>query len=131
MIIYHTDKMITAAELSQVFASSGIKRPYQDLERLQKMIENADMLISAWDGDQLVGIARAVTDFVYCCYLSDLAVNQDYQRLGIGKQLVERLKETLGPEVSLVLLSAPTAVEYYPRIGFTQTDKCYLIPRVR
>jgi ribosomal protein S18 acetylase RimI-like enzyme len=131
MIIYHTDKMISAAELSQVFASSGIKRPYQDLERLQKMIENADMLVSAWDGEQLVGIARAVTDFVYCCYLSDLAVNQDYQRLGIGKQLVERLKETLGPEVSLVLLSAPTAVEYYPRIGFTQTDKCYLIPRLR
>lgn len=131
MIVYHTDKMITAAELSQVFESSGIKRPYQDLERLQKMIENADMLISAWDGYQLVGIARAVTDFVYCCYLSDLAVNQDYQRLGIGKQLVERLKETLGPEVSLVLLSAPTAVEYYPRIGFTQTDKCYLIPRER
>ncbi|MEV5024572.1 GNAT family N-acetyltransferase [Paenibacillus sp. LPE1-1-1.1] len=131
MIIYHTDKMISAAELSQVFASSGIKRPYQDLERLQKMIENADMLVSAWDGEQLVGIARAVTDFVYCCYLSDLAVNQDYQRLGIGKQLVERLKKTLGPEVSLVLLSAPTAVEYYPRIGFTQTDKCYLIPRVR
>lgn len=131
MIIYHTDKLISAAELSQVFESSGIKRPYQDLERLQKMIENADMLVSAWDGDQLVGIARAVTDFVYCCYLSDLAVNQDYQRLGIGKQLVEQLKETLGPEVSLVLLSAPTAVEYYPRIGFTQTDKCYLIPRVR
>ncbi|MDQ8735325.1 GNAT family N-acetyltransferase [Paenibacillus sp. LHD-38] len=131
MINYHTDKKIDAADLSQLFASSGIKRPYQDLERLQKMIDNADMSISAWDGERLIGIARAITDFVYCCYLSDLAVNHDYQRLGIGKKLVELLRETLGPEVSLVLLSAPTAVDYYPRIGFTNSDKCYLIPRER
>src|SRR4030095_6107469 len=131
MIQYHNDKAFTAADLSQVFANSGIKRPFQNLERLQKMIDNADIMIGAWDGDRLVGVARAITDFAYCCYLSDLAVDKEYQRLGIGKKLVEQLRETLGPEVSLVLLTAPTAVEYYPRIGFTHSDKCYLIARER
>lgn len=129
MINYYSDRTITAADLSLVFESSGIKRPYQDLARLEKMIEHADLLITAWDGSKLVGIARGLTDFVYCCYLSDLAVSRDYQRLGIGKQLVEHVRAALGSSVSLVLLSAPTATEYYPSIGFTNTDKCFLIPR--
>lgn len=131
MIHYQNSKALSAQDLSLVFASSGIKRPYQDLERLQKMIDNADIIISAWDGDKLVGIARAITDYAYCCYLSDLAVDHDYQRLGIGKKLVEQLRQTLGEEVSLVLLSAPAAVDYYPRIGFTHLDKCYFIARER
>lgn len=131
MIQYRNHIDLSAGDLSQLFEKSGIKRPYQDLERLQKMIDNADIIISAWDGDKIVGIARAITDFVYCCYLSDLAVDRDYQRLGIGKQLVEHLRQTLGAEVSLVLLSAPSAVEYYPRIGFSHSDKCYIITRER
>lgn len=129
MIRYENSKALSASDLSQVFANSGIKRPFQDLERMQKMIDNADIILSAWDGDKLVGVARAITDYAYCCYLSDLAVDRDYQRLGIGKQLVDSLRESLGAEVSLVLLSAPTAVEYYPRIGFTHTDKCFFIAR--
>ncbi|WP_141502901.1 GNAT family N-acetyltransferase [Paenibacillus luteus] len=131
MIRYQNNKELTADDLSKVFESSGIKRPFQDLDRLQKMIEHADIIISAWNGDTLVGVARAVTDYSYCCYLSDLAVSKPYQKLGIGKQLVERLRETLGAEVSLVLLSAPSAMEYYPRIGFTQTDKGFVIARGR
>ncbi|WP_169082894.1 GNAT family N-acetyltransferase [Paenibacillus sp. PL91] len=129
MIRYENSKALSASDLSQVFANSGIKRPFQDLERMQKMIDNADIILSAWDGDKLVGVARAITDYAYCCYLSDLAVDRDYQRLGIGKQLVDSLRESLGAEVSLVLLSAPAAVEYYPRIGFTHTDKCFFIAR--
>ncbi|WP_139998688.1 GNAT family N-acetyltransferase [Paenibacillus paridis] len=131
MIRYQNNKELTAEDLSKVFESSGIKRPFQDLDRLQKMIEHADIIISAWDGEALVGVARAVTDYSYCCYLSDLAVSKPYQKLGIGKQLVERLREVLGAEVSLVLLSAPSAMEYYPRIGFTQTDKGFVIARER
>ncbi|OBZ17059.1 GNAT family N-acetyltransferase [Bacillus sp. FJAT-26390] len=129
MIRYQEGKVVSAADLSTVFANSGIKRPYQDLERMQKMIDHADVIISAWDGEKLVGIARAITDYAYCCYLSDLAVDKAYQRNGIGKQLVERLRESLGAEVSLVLLSSPIAVDYYPRIGFTHSDKCYVIAR--
>ncbi|OMF21480.1 GNAT family N-acetyltransferase [Paenibacillus sp. FSL H8-0548] len=131
MIHYQNNKELSAEDLSKVFEASGIKRPFQDLERLQKMIDHADIIISAWDEDKLVGIARAITDYVYCCYLSDLAVDDKYQKLGIGKKLVELLRESLGPEVSLVLLSAPAALDYYPRIGFTQTDRGFVIARER
>lgn len=85
MIHYQNNKELSAEDLSKVFEASGIKRPFQDLERLQKMIDHADIIISAWDEDKLVGIARAITDYVYCCYLSDLAVDDKYQKLGIGK----------------------------------------------
>jgi len=114
-----------------LFKSSGIKRPSDNLDRIQRMITNANVIISAWDGVNLVGIARAITDFSYCCYLSDLAVCKEYQKTGIGKELVERLRNHLGEEVALLLLSAPTAMEYYPQLGFEKTEKAFLIPRTR
>lgn len=131
MIQYKNGKDLTSEHLSQVFQNSGIKRPYQDLERLQKMIDNSDIILSAWNNDRLVGVARAITDYSYCCYLSDLAVDREYQQLGIGKHLVDLLREMLGAEVSLVLLSSPTAVDFYPKIGFTNSDKCFVIARER
>ncbi|MNH92189.1 Acetyltransferase (GNAT) family protein [compost metagenome] len=130
-IEYKINMQLRSEDVSTVFKSSGIKRPWDDLERIQRMIENADVNISAWDGERLVGIARAITDFSYCCYLSDLAVNKEYQNKGIGTELVRHLQEHLGEEVSLLLLSAPTAMEYYPRIGFEKTEKAFLIPRLK
>jgi len=130
-IEYKINTLLHSKEVSDVFKSSGIKRPADDLDRIQRMIDNADVNISAWDRDKLVGIARAITDFTYCCYLSDLAVCKEYQKTGIGTELVERLRNHLGEEVSLLLLSAPTAMEYYPRIGFEKTEKAFLIPRVK
>jgi predicted N-acetyltransferase YhbS len=130
-IVFKINTPLRSKEVSDVFKSSGIKRPADDLDRIQRMIDNADVNISAWDGDKLVGIARAITDFTYCCYLSDLAVSKEYQKTGIGTELVERLRDHLGEEVSLLLLSAPTAMEYYPRIGFEKSEKAFLIPRVK
>jgi GNAT superfamily N-acetyltransferase len=130
-IEYKINTPLRSKDVSDVFKSSGIKRPADDLDRIQRMIDNADVNISAWDGVRLIGIARAITDFSYCCYLSDLAVSKEYQKTGIGTKLVERLREHLGEEVSLLLLSAPTAMEYYPRIGFEKTEKAFLIPRVK
>jgi predicted N-acetyltransferase YhbS len=131
VIEYKINTPLRPKDVSDVFKSSGIKRPADDLERIQRMIENADVNISAWDGERLVGIARAITDFSYCCYLSDLAVSMEYQKTGIGTELVERVREHLGEEVSLLLLAAPIAMEYYPRIGFEKTENAFLIPRVR
>ncbi|TCM95689.1 putative N-acetyltransferase YhbS [Paenibacillus sp. BK033] len=128
---YRIEAPVTAVQVAEVFRSSGIKRPVDDLPRIQKMIDNADLILSAWDGEELVGIARAVTDFAYCCYLSDLAVSKTHQRLGIGTNLVNRLQEHLGEEVALLLLSAPSAMDYYPRIGFDKADNAFLIKRVR
>ncbi|WP_410511869.1 GNAT family N-acetyltransferase [Paenibacillus sp. BR2-3] len=130
-ITYKINTPLEAAEVAEIFISSGIKRPVDDLDRIEKMIQHADILVSAWDGDQPVGIARAITDFAYCCYLSDLSVRQDYQKLGIGKGLVNVVHEHIGEEVMLLLLAAPAAMEYYPKIGFDKLDNAFMIPKLR
>ncbi|WP_145407534.1 GNAT family N-acetyltransferase [Paenibacillus xylanexedens] len=128
-ILYKMNADLKTEDVQNVFRSSGIKRPVDDGNRIQRMIENATLTVSAWHDDKLIGLARAITDFSYCCYLSDLAVSKEYQRNGIGRQLIERVRSYLGEEVALLLLSAPTAMEYYPRLGFEQTEKAFLIPR--
>ncbi|WP_040206024.1 GNAT family N-acetyltransferase [Neobacillus jeddahensis] len=128
-ITFKVGAAVTPEELSNVFKSSGIKRPVDDLPRLQRMIEQADLIVTAWDQQALVGVARAVTDFSYCCYLSDLAVDKNYQKRGIGKELVKRVQDQIGDEVTLLLLSAPSAMEYYPLIGFNKVENGFMIPR--
>ncbi|WP_286232215.1 GNAT family N-acetyltransferase [Neobacillus mesonae] len=129
MIEYKLNTPIIPEELSRLFKASGINRPADDLPRLQKMIDNADLTFTAWDDEKLVGIARAITDFSYSCYLSDLAVDQEYQKSGIGKNLVKLLQEQIGEEVTLLLLSSPIAMDYYPRIGFEKADNGFKIMR--
>jgi predicted N-acetyltransferase YhbS len=130
-IVYKLNSSLAPQEAAEIFDSSGIKRPTQDLNRIARMLEHADVLITAWDEDQPVGIARAITDYAYCCYLSDLAVRKEYQKQGIGKRLVTELQAHLGEEVSLLLLSAPGAMEYYPQIGFQNAENAFLIRRTR
>lgn len=119
-----------AAEVADVFHRSGIRRPVDDLERIGRMIEHANLIITARHDGRLVGIARALTDFCYCCYLSDLAVDREYQRSGIGVELVRRVRETIGEQAMLLLLAAPEAAEYYPRIGFDKVENGWIINRV-
>jgi len=128
-ITYKVNEMITAEQISILFEKSGIRRPTEDLPRLQRMLENGDLLITAWEKNKLVGVARAITDFSYCCYLSDLAVDQAYQKRGIGKKLVRLLQSKLTNEVTLLLLSSPIAMDYYPRIGFEKIDNGFRILR--
>ncbi|MCM3586729.1 GNAT family N-acetyltransferase [Mesobacillus maritimus] len=128
-ITYKVNEMITAEQISILFEKSGIRRPIEDLPRLQRMLENGDLLITAWEKNKLVGVARAITDFSYCCYLSDLAVDQAYQKRGIGKKLVRLLQSKLTNEVTLLLLSSPIAMDYYPRIGFEKIDNGFRILR--
>lgn len=126
MITYTNQAPLTAIDLARLFTSSGIHRPTSDLPRLQQMLDHADSLWTAWDGSQLVGVARALTDFSYACYLSDLAVAKAYQHQGIGQELVNHLKAEIGPQVSLVLLAAPTAMTYYPKLRFEHIDNAFL-----
>lgn len=128
-IVYHDYKGISPEDISSIFRKSGIKRPYEDLQRLARMVEGADIVITAWDGGKIVGIARALTDYAYCCYLSDLAVDTDYQQSGIGRKLIEEVQARIGEECSLLLLSAPGAVDYYPKVGFDRTDKAFVSTR--
>jgi ribosomal protein L18E len=84
MITYSDDKVQAAKDVAEVFRESGIKRPFEDLERIQRMIDNSDVVITAWVDGKMIGVARALTDFSYCCYLSDLAVDKNYQQHGVG-----------------------------------------------
>ena len=99
---------------------------------MRQMVANANLVVTAWDGDILVGIARSVTDFCYTTYLADLAVRASHQRQGIGRELIRRTQDACTPETRLVLLSAPKAVDYYPRVGFTRHEQCWqLVPGTR
>lgn len=130
-IIYRLNFPLDPLEIVRVFDHSGIKRPTTELPRIVRMFAAPCLVFSAWDEEKLVGISRSLTDYAYCCYLSDLAVDKEYQGYGIGQELVQRTKALIGDEVSLILLSAPDAVSYYPQIGFELTNNAYLIKRKR
>ncbi len=104
----------------------GERRPIDDRDRMGRMLRNANLVLTAWDGPLLVGIARSVSDFAYCIYLSDLAVRVTHQRTGIGKELIRRTQAEV-PEASLILLAAPKAVDYYPHIGFARHDSAWIL----
>ncbi|RJE90301.1 GNAT family N-acetyltransferase [Paenibacillus sp. 1011MAR3C5] len=131
-ITYHENDTITPEELAEIFLQSGIKRPTHDLERLGRMLAQADELLTARADGKLVGVLRAITDYAYCCYISDLAVDRDYHGQRIGESLMKKLQEKLGnEEVQYILISAPTAVGFYERIGMERLDKAFVIRRQR
>jgi GNAT superfamily N-acetyltransferase len=105
----------------------GARRPVDDRAAMQAMIEHANLVVTAWHGETMVGIARSLTDFVYTCYLSDLAVDVAYQRQGIGIMLIQKTRQKLGPHAKIILLAAPAAVEYYPHIGFTKHNSAWML----
>ncbi len=128
-ITYKINHPLKTQDIIDVFDSSGIRRPTKDPKRIEKMFANANLTITAWDGDKLVGISRSLTDFSFCCYLSDLAVRNEYQKLGLGKELIRITKENIGENVLLLLLSAPPAMEYYPKVGFERVKNGFIIKR--
>ena len=105
----------------------GERRPVEDRECMAQMINSANLVITAWDGDLLVGISRSLTDYCYVAYLSDLAVRSSNQRRGIGKALMTRTQAELGPHAKIVLLAAPEAREYYPHVGFSRHDSAWVL----
>jgi predicted N-acetyltransferase YhbS len=105
----------------------GERRPIDDRERMQAMLQHADIVVTAWDDHTMVGIARSVSDFAYFTYLSDLAVRVSHQRQGIGRELIRRTRDAGGPETNLLLLSAPAAVDYYPRLGFSRHESAWIL----
>ncbi len=127
-IIISREDILKPVEFKEVLIKStlGERRPVEDLERLKQMCKNANLVITAREDDKLIGVARSITDFVYCTYLSDLAVDFEYQNKGIGKRLIEETKKH-SPLAKLILLSAPAAVEYYPRIGMKKHNYCFVL----
>lgn len=110
-----------------VESTLGARRPVTDRARMEQMLKQANLVITAWDGAELVGIARSLTDWVYVTYLSDLAVRKDYQKRGIGRELIQRTREACDPRAMLVLLAAPAAEKYYPHIGFEHHAQAWIV----
>ncbi len=131
MIEYRHNYPLDPVEVARVFDASGIRRPTKDLPRIAHMFATSNLVLSAWDDGRLIGVARGLTDHSYCCYLSDLAVDRAYQKQGVGRALLDKVRAILGEEVSLILLSAPEAMEYYPKVGFARIDNGYVIRRSR
>jgi len=130
-ISYLINPDLKPKEVTALFVNSGIKRPVKNIKRIKRVIENANLTICAKDGKNLVGILRAVTDFSYCCYVSDLAVDKKYQHLGIGKKLLKTAQKSLGNEVMILLLSAPEADSFYSHIGMENIQNAWKIARKR
>lgn len=130
-IEYRLNFPLDAADVAAVFDASGIRRPTHDLARIARMFANANLIVSAWHEGKLIGVCRALTDFSYCCYLSDLAVDKAFQRHGIGRELIARVRAAIEDEVALILLSAPEAMTYYPKLGFDRIENGYIIKRKR
>lgn len=128
-IEYRDDAHIGVPEAIDLYRRStlGERRPVDRPDIFASMLENANLTISAWHGDQLVGIARALTDFTYVAYLADLAVDVEFQRRGIGRRLVAETRKRLGPECMIVLLAAPKANAYYAKLGFEHNPRAWVL----
>lgn len=110
--------------------SLGERRPLENEATIKGMLENSNLIVTAWIKDQLVGVARSVTDFHYCCYLSDLSVDESVQFSGIGQYLILVTKEELSSSCKVILLSAPQAQGYYPKIGFEPHNSAWVLSNV-
>ncbi|HOZ77209.1 MAG TPA: GNAT family N-acetyltransferase [Ferruginibacter sp.] len=130
-VIYKDDITPAAKDIIVLYNNAGLPRPTEDEARIKKMYDNSNLIITAWDADNLVGIVRCITDSCWSCYLSDLAVAPGYQKEGIGKKLIEHTRNKLGEEVMILLLSVPSAMSYYPKAGFTKEDRAFAIFRTR
>lgn len=128
-INYSFEKRPTADEIIELYDNAGLPRPTYDKERIQKMFDNSNLIVTAWDEELLVGVSRSITDWVWACYLSDLAVRHDYKKEGIGRQLINLTREKVGDQSMVLLLSVPTAMEYYPKVGFEKQESSFIINR--
>lgn len=128
-IAYRRDVPLDVDAAIELYRAStlGERRPVDDRDAMTAMLRHANLTITAWEGEQLVGIARSLTDFAYVAYLSDLAVRASHQRLGIGMELMRRTRDALGPRAKIVLLAAPAAERYYPKAGFTHHPQAWVL----
>jgi predicted N-acetyltransferase YhbS len=129
MITYNRGNKLDLDEVIDLYRAStlGERRPIDNRKRMAQMIENANLVITAWDGKLLVGISRAFSDYSFFTYLSDLAVRVSHQKAGIGKELIRRTQIESGPDAKLILLAAPAAESYYPHIGFKHHPQAWML----
>lgn len=128
-ILYRNDAPLQVEQVIELYKRStlGARRPVDRPDIFAGMINNSNLVVTAWDAERLVGIARGLTDFVYVTYLADLVVDEDYQCQGIGKQLIDEVQQCTEPDCMMVLLAAPQANDYYPKLGFTHNPRAWML----
>jgi ribosomal protein S18 acetylase RimI-like enzyme len=130
-ISYRVDVVPTVEQVIELYDDAALPRPTHDPQRIRTMFENSDLIVTDWDEAKLVGVSRTITDWVWCSYLADLAVSPAYKRSGIGRKLIELTQEKIGEQSMTLLLSVPTAMEYYPKVGFVKEDRAFIIHRTK
>jgi len=120
-----TDQFIELLRLTTL----GERRPIEDRKCIRGMLQNSNLVVSAWETGKLIGIARSITDFHFVCYLSDLAVDEKFQKQGIGTELQILTQQQLGPKCKLILIAAPAANDYYEQLGYSQNPRCWWLER--
>lgn len=130
-LTFQLEPELTAAEFVSLLERSTLaaRRPVDSPATIDGMLRHASVIATARRGGMLVGVARAISDFSYCTYLSDLAVDCAFQRQGIGRRLIDQAHSAAGKHTTLILLAAPAARDYYPHIGMQAHDSCWIIPR--
>ncbi len=128
-IEYRTGNDLNLDQVIDLYKAStlGERRPIDERERFAAMLKNANLVITAWEGELLVGIARSLTDFNHFTYLADLAVRVSHQKQGIGKELIRLTQLQSGPQTHILLLASPAAENYYGHIGFTHAPQAWLL----
>lgn len=129
-ITYRINDPLPTKDVVDVLVGSGINRPVSEPGRIAQMFQNADVVVSAWHGGRLVGVSRALTDWCYCCYLSDLAVHRDYQKKGIGREMITITRKEIGNGCMLLLLAAPSAMDYYPLLKMEKLSNAFMFHRI-
>jgi GNAT superfamily N-acetyltransferase len=132
-IIYQKVTNLDAEAFISILTRSGLaeRRPAGDRDRIARMLAGSNLIVVAHDGEQLVGVARSITDYAYCCYLSDLAVDESYQGRGIGKRLIDETRRAAGPETMCLLVSAPDSIGFYEAIQMPQQPRAFMFGRER
>lgn len=129
IISYALEPELGPEEFIDVLVRSTLaeRRPIHQVDRIRRMLEHADIIVTARGDGRLIGVSRAISDFAYCTYPSDLAVDAAFQKRGIGRELIRRTHETAGLLTHLILVAAPKAESYYPHIGMERHESCWVI----
>lgn len=126
---FTADEALSLEQFLGILRASGLaqRRPVGDPGCMQQMLDRAGLTVSAWADGRPIGVARSVTDFAYCCYVSDLAVAREFQGRGVGRGLLQATRARLGPRCKLILLAAPEAGGYYAHLGFERHADAWVL----